>query len=269
MIKVLDLFAGTQSVRKALTKLFNITKWEWNGIKWKGYKYFNLVIEYVGIDIYSPEYENMIFDLTQENVSSKLKIVLGDWNPDIIWASPVCNKFSMVLTGKNGNYYFEVKDENIYPREDWNIKVQPHMETYNNPEGRAKARKEAELALLMHENTVKILNDFGVPFAIENPANALTKYIYKDYERNIAHYCMYGFDYKKPTAIYTNTKIELKTCDRSHLPHASMLGEKHKPKPSHWLKGNSVYANRSSVPPVLIRTIFRQLLERANNEDKR
>lgn len=241
MIKVLDLFAGTQSVRKALDEL--------------GVEY-----EYKGIDIYSPEEENIIFDLTQDDVAKKLDEVLGDWKPDFIWASPVCNKFSMVLTGKGGNYYYEVKDNKIYPRKNWDIKVQPHMEAYQNPQGWEKAEREAKMAIVMHDNTVSIINHFGVPFAIENPANALTKYIYKDYVKNVAHYCMYGFDYKKPTAIYTNKKIDLLHCDKSHLPHASMLGEKGKPKPRHWLKNNSVYANRSSVPPKLIKHIFESLV---------
>lgn len=239
MIKVLDLFAGTQSVRKALDEL---------GIEY----------EYKGIDIYSPEEENLILDLTQDDIVNKIKEKLGNWTPDFIWASPICNKFSMVLTGKGGNYYFEKTKDYIKPRENWNIKVQRHMEKYNNEEGRNKARKDALLALKMHENTRDIINYFNVPFAIENPANALSTYIWKNKVKNVAHYCAYGFDYKKPTAIYANKELNLKLCSGDHI-HASMIGEKHKPKPTHWLKTNSTYANRSSVPPKLIKEIIKQL----------
>ena len=112
MLKVLDLFAGTQSVRKALDK-------------------FNVEYEYYGIDIYSPEEENIIQDLTSNNVIEELigKLPKG-WKPDFIWASPVCNKFSVAITGKGGNYYFEVKEKSIIPRENWDINIQPHMINY-------------------------------------------------------------------------------------------------------------------------------------------
>ena len=43
-MRILDLFSGTQSVRKALDEL-------------------NVDYEYYGIDIYSPEQENVILDL--------------------------------------------------------------------------------------------------------------------------------------------------------------------------------------------------------------
>lgn len=262
MIKILDLFAGTQSTRKSFDYIEN---WENKDFIWNGYKNGILEVQYAGVDIYSPEFKNLHLDLSQDDVVEKLKEKLGNWTPNFVWASPICNKFSMVLTGAGGNYYYEVKDDNIIPRENWNIKVQPHMEKYNNEEGREKARKDAELAMVLHNNTKKIIDYFGVPFAIENPASALTKYIYKDYERSVAHYCMYGFDYKKPTAIYTNKKLELKQCDRGHLPHATMIGEKHKPKPSHWLRGNSTYANRSSVPAKLIKDIIKQLTKKEEN----
>ena len=48
-IKILDLFSGTQSVKKAL-----ILK--------------NIDYEYYGIDIYSPEDENIILDLSQDDI---------------------------------------------------------------------------------------------------------------------------------------------------------------------------------------------------------
>ena len=92
MIKVLDLFAGTQSVKNALNEFD---------------------IDYKGIDIYSPEGENIILDLTQDNIVERLLEKLGNWKPDFIWASPVCNKFSLGSVVKGGgNICFEVKKIN-------------------------------------------------------------------------------------------------------------------------------------------------------------
>lgn len=239
MIRVLDLFAGTQSVRKALDEM--------------GVEY-----EYYGIDIYSPEDENIILDLTQDFIVSKLIDALPQgWTPDFIWASPICNKFSMVLTGKGGNYYFEKDGDYIKPRENWDIKVQRHMNKYNNEDGRIKARQDALLAMKMHENTREIINHFAVPFAVENPAYAMSSYIWQNKVKNVAHYCAYGFDYKKPTAIYSDRDLKLNKCVGGHI-HATMIGEKHKPKPTHWNPKVSTYANRSSVPPKLIKAIIKE-----------
>lgn len=237
-IKVLDLFAGTQSVRKAL-------------------ELANIPFEYIGIDIYSPEKENTILDLSQDNIVDKLIEVLPkDWKPDFIWASPVCNKFSVVLTGMGGNYYFEVNEEDktIKPRENWNIKVQPHMLKYQNEDGWRKAKEDALFALLLHNNTKAIIDHFKAPFAIENPSGALSRYLYKEYVKNDTNYCMYGFDYKKPTAIYNHKKLSLMKCiHKSHV--AGVVGGKGKQRANHW-DSCSTYANRSSVPPLLIKEIF-------------
>ena len=76
MIKVLDLFAGTQSVKKALEEKYGIEKWyqsNKNDFLWIGWDYYsNQFIEYIGVDIYSPEGQNLIFDLTQDNIVEKL-----------------------------------------------------------------------------------------------------------------------------------------------------------------------------------------------------
>ena len=100
MIKVLDLFAGTQSVKKALEQM-------------------SVQFEYIGIDIYSPEwdlqnksgsksYKNEFLDLSRDQIVQKLlKVLPKNWKPDFIWASPPCNVFSRAITGTGGNYYFD------------------------------------------------------------------------------------------------------------------------------------------------------------------
>lgn len=55
MLKILDLFAGTQSIKKTFPEC-----------------------DYRGVDIYSPEGENIILDLSQENIVEKLLEKLGD-----------------------------------------------------------------------------------------------------------------------------------------------------------------------------------------------
>jgi hypothetical protein len=57
-IKVLDLFSGVQSVKKSL-----------KFIK----KELNINLEYYGVDIYSPEDQNLIVDLSKENALENLK----------------------------------------------------------------------------------------------------------------------------------------------------------------------------------------------------
>ena len=64
-----------------------------------------------------------------------------------------------------------------------------------------------------------------------------------NYKKNRADYCMYGFDYKKPTAIYSNYLLKLKQCDGEH---------EHKLQ----VQDMSNYARKSSVPPKLIMDIL-------------
>ena len=94
----------------------------------------------------------------------------------------------------------------------------------------------------MFRNTKIIIDYFKVPFAIENPAYALSQYILKEYKREVVNYCQYGQDRKKPTAIYTNFAFKGKKCN-------------HKRK--HTMTHNTMnYKDRASVPPKLIRDII-------------
>lgn len=245
MIKVLDLFAGTQSVRKALDEM--------------GVEY-----EYKGIDIYSPEKENIILDLTQDDIVNKLKDKLGDWKPDFIWASPVCNKLSLATAMKYGNNaYFKLdkETETITP---WTIgSTTEGAKNYQKIVGTEKAYQEALWTLKMFDNTKKIMNHFNVPFAIENPQHSLTKYIMKEYITNICSYCMYGFEQRKNTQIFSNKKIELLKCNhKGYKPHkVAVYG-----KPKSQGKRLPDYAERASVPPKLIKEIIKQLVKEVGNE---
>ena len=99
MIKILDLFSGTQSVKKALDLM-------------------NIEYEYYGIDIYSPEDDNIILDLSQNNIVEKVIAALPKgFIPNFIWASPVCRLFSIATAVKGGNVYFEKTRTGIKVRE--------------------------------------------------------------------------------------------------------------------------------------------------------
>lgn len=234
MLKILDLCAGTRSVKKAFPEC-----------------------DYKGIDIYSPEGKNILLDLTQEDIVKKLLEKLGDWKPDFIWASPVCNKFSMSTTGKNGNTYFVVEGDDIRLRKPEEYIDVKHNGYNKKPENWNRYYEEGKQALVLHKSIVKIINYFNVPFVIENPAYALTRYVYKQYVRNVCDYCEYGFDYKKPTAIYSNIELNLKRCNKNR-PHEHLKFDRISSKnwPTHWNRDISIYANRSSVPPKLIKTII-------------
>lgn len=272
MIRILDLFAGTQSVRKAITELFKIYSWSFTDGVWYGQRLEHIgssktTVEYIGIDIYSPEFQNIHFDLTQDNIVEKLKEVLPEnWIPHFIWASPVCNKFSTAVAATGGNLFFEIdyETETIKPRTNFGEGVSMNK-IYKKPENWTRYTSEAELALVLHENTKKIIDYYNVPFIIENPRRALSRYLYKEYTHNYTSYCMYGYEYQKPTTIYSNVKINLLDCDHKNKreAHTIMLSGNKKDY-TNGRKNMSNYAKRSSVPPKLIKEIIKQLTRGVN-----
>jgi hypothetical protein len=72
-------------------------------------------------------------------------------------------------------------------------------------------------------NTYFIVSYFKVPFFIENPAMAISRYhpLITEFKRNVTDYCAYGFPYKKPTAIYSNFKLNLLRC--THKQHNMVM----------------------------------------------
>lgn len=225
MIKILDLFSGTQSVRKALDL-------------------HNVEYEYYGIDIYSPEEDNIILDLSQDDIVDKVVATLPDnWKPDFIWASPVCSKFSRLSTGKGGNFYYEFTKFGIKPRTNWDINIQP------NYMGRVKgAYDEAVLHIILVENMLKILKYYDSDYIIENPYTSLIERLLPVLViKNKVDYCRYGFNYKKPTAIYSNKMLDFKTCN--HKTHKVKIQTN---------DSFMSYELRASVPPQLIIDIFKR-----------
>lgn len=273
MFKVIDLFAGTQSFKQGLTEKFKITKWkkEKNLDGYITYLGFNTedihqlgpVVEYKPFDIKSVKDENNILDLSTEDSLYQITIMIDKyWKPNFIWASPVCNKVSAATTGPGGNSYFIVEGDTIRsrkPEEYHNVK---HNGMNTRPEEWNRYYEESKQAFKMHENTKAIINHYKCDFVIENPANALSKYIYKDFNRSVAHYCAYGFEYKKPTAIYSSFPLELKKHSKEETHrHLKLDRITQKEYPEHWNQFFTIYENRSSVPPKLIEDIMNQYNE--------
>jgi len=225
MIKILDLFSGTQSVRKALDDM-------------------DIEYEYYGIDIYSPERENIILDLSQDDIVNKLiEILPKDWTPDFIWASPVCSKFSVVTAVKGGNLYFERTKQGIKPREDITVFDWRHRKYTLE-----RVQSEANLHLKLVSNMEKVLQHYEVDFVIENPRSSFMVHILDPlYVPNKVDYCMYGFEYKKPTTIYSNYNLGLKQCN--HSSHTK-----------DFQRDIGKYSERAKVPPQLIKDILNKFI---------
>jgi len=96
--------------------------------------------------------------------------------PDVIWASPPCNTFSLLSVGHHWN-----KDKT--PKSD-----------------------QCKKALKMIDKIIKIIEDYEIKFwFIENPRAFLRKQsIMENLPRKTVTYCSYGDDRMKPTDIWTN-----------------------------------------------------------------
>ena len=221
-MNVLDLFSGTRSVEKALDIM-------------------EVDFEYYGIDIYSPEKENIILDLSEDNIVDKvIEVLPKGFKPDFIWASPVCRLFSIATAVQGGNVYFERTRQGIKPR----TNLEPLQNTQFKNYTQEYINEETTLHLKLVENMNKIIKHYDCDFVIENQRSSYMVHVLDPlYVPNRVDYCRYGFDYKKPTTIYSNHNLGLKTCNH----------EKHEKTFQCDIKQ---YAERASVPPLLIKEIL-------------
>ena len=153
-LKVIDLFAGTRSIAKA----FEARGHETFSIEWDK--------QHVNIDWYVD-----IFDVTAEDIRERFG------QPDVVWASPPCNRFSVASIGRH-----------------W-------IKGTNNPK-----TEEAKEALKLLEHTVNLIKELNPTYwFIENPRGKMRKVdVMQGLPRYTVTYCQYGDTRMKPTDIWTN-----------------------------------------------------------------
>lgn len=151
--------------------------------------------------------------------------------PDIIWFSPPCNKFSIARCFDN---WIKLGSEYI-------------------PKSQG-----AEISLLILDKINYIIKKIQPKyFIIENPRGLMRKMkAFKNYSRHTVWYCQYGHKTAKPTDLWTNFPLIVKTCKNGNpdchherAPRGSSSGIA-------GMKGNY---ERSIVPPDLINSILDQI----------
>lgn len=153
-LKVLDLFAGTRSVAKAFEKNgHEVYTIEWDRV-------------HEGIDWYAD-----LFDVTAKDIIERFG------KPDVIWASPPCEKFSVAAIGKH-----------------W-------IKGTNTPK-----TEETKEALRLLEHVVNLINELDPKYYfIENPRGKMRKVdVMQSLPMYTVTYCQYGDTRMKPTDIWTN-----------------------------------------------------------------
>jgi hypothetical protein len=120
---------------------------------------------------------------------------LMDVPPDVIWASPPCEAFTVVVIGKNWHKDLRDAEGNPMPK-----------------------LPRAELGIKVARRTLEVIKDVAawreelglspLTFFIENPRAMLRKFpmMMKLPIRNTVTYCQYGDVRQKPTDIWTNCK---------------------------------------------------------------
>jgi hypothetical protein len=209
-MKTLELFAGSRSFSKVANDY--------------GFKTYTT-------DISPYENINQVADIFHFDLDKAITYLGG--KPDIIWASPPCETFS--IASVSHHWY---KDR------------------------RAKS-KQAKRGLEIIRLTIDIIQYVKPKYwFIENPRGILRKlYILKQYERKTITYCSYGDDRMKPTDIWTNLNWTPKPmCKRSerHLCH-------HKSYPRGSSDGSYRKMRGQHIPPKLFVEIFETIKEQNND----
>lgn len=153
-LKVLELFAGTRSIGRAFEA--------------RGHEVYSIELDtqHENIDWYAD-----ITKITAEDIYERFG------KPDVVWASPPCEKFSVAAIGRH-----------------W------HKGT-NLPK-----TVETEEALRLLEHTVQLIKELDPKYYfIENPRGKMRKVdVMQDLPRHTVTYCQYGDTRMKPTDIWTN-----------------------------------------------------------------
>lgn len=205
-MKILELFAGTKS--------------------------FSKVAEELGHETFTSDYDSGF------NTHYWVDILEFDtnklpWKPDVIWASPPCETFSVASIG----HHWTGGAKAYIPKTDAAIRGQEYV-----------------------KKAIKIIEELKPKYwFIENPRGVLRKMTYmQDYPyRHTVTYCQYGDTRMKPTDIWTNcdTWTPRPMCKNGMPCHVSA------PRGSSTgTQGIKTYKDRSRVPKELCEEILQTLM---------
>ena len=155
-MRTLELFCGTKSFSKVA--------------KARGHETFTVDIE--------PKFEpDMVADVGQLKVDD-LPVEMR--HPDVVWASPPCQCFSVMVISKNWR-----SEKGKYP---------------------IPIREKTVEAMKLAEHTIELIKDLKPTYYfIENPRAMLRKMPFmKGWHHSTVTYCQYGLDYQKATDIWNN-----------------------------------------------------------------
>ena len=239
---ILDLFSGGKSISKALNNRNDI--------------------DIITLDFDNKYNPDICIDILDNNCIQKIKKYIKNKKIDFIWASPPCEKWSFACGVKGGNIYFEsIKEKgkmiDFKIRENYNVNSRYSILKEPN-----KVKGQAINAMRIVDKTFTIINYFKPNhWCIENPKDFMEVYINKNYNcyTNICTYCQYGFEYRKPTTIFSDVNLNLKFCkigDKCHNNNFYCRGKQNKLRQKA-IKNN--YISRSEVPEELINEIINKL----------
>lgn len=240
---ILDLFSGGKSLSKALQ---------------------NENVEIITLDFEKKYNPDICIDILDNNCIQEIEKKLNGRKVEYIWASPPCEKWSFACGVKGGNIYFESIKEK---RKMVDFKIRENFDVnskYKILKNHEEIKREAINAMRIVDKTFAIINYFKPKhWCIENPKDFMEIYINKNYKciTNFCTYCQYGFEYRKPTTIFSDIDLQLKSCkigEPCHFNNFYCRGKSNKIRNTSLLRN---YIERSEIPRKLIVEIFKKLKE--------
>ena len=166
----------------------------------------------------------------------KFDINIIPWQPDIIWASPPCETFSVASMGYH----------------------------WTGGKGAYLPKTDSCLAGIKRvEKTIEIIKELKPKYwIIENPRGVLRKMPFmSEFNRYTVTYCQYGDSRMKPTDLWSNIPDLVM---RSMCKNGSPCHEAAPRGARTGTQGVKGYRDRSRVPDDLCTDIYQQLLTRLN-----